>query len=422
MEKNNIGDVCKDAYAGYGRECNNNRMIASIQDGLKTVYKRVLMVALKLPKNEFIKTATLEGRVLEYHPHSSSSISGVIAELVNMGIMEGKGNFGYSTMIQSFGAAASRYTHCRVSLPFRELVEPLMPYVRKSLGEVDLPEIDYIPTAFPICLLRSTTGLGIGCVSKYTSWTPKSLILATAKDDPLLLEPTNHLRVSDEDKRTFWSENKGSITYYFNLYAATSGGLQGWYIRGNPSVVKPQIGKLRKMQSDGRLVIRDESSGDDFKLFIGIPKRIQVDAAQVEELIKRACIVRTSFNLLCVYGGVTRPVTGKFWCEYVFKNYQRLVGIYKKDNLNKLDIDLEAYSNFKAIADLIINHQELSYSDIQKKLNLKYLQSVEKVASMSVGTLRNSDQSSKVKKVQDDINYFKELTYAKLVNNYIKAL
>ena len=54
---------------------------------LKNVHKRILWSLIKLGagdgKGRFIKTSTVSGKALGYHPHGSASIDGAISTLVN---------------------------------------------------------------------------------------------------------------------------------------------------------------------------------------------------------------------------------------------------------------------------------------------------------------------------------------------------
>ena len=82
-----IGDFVIEAYSEYGDYINKFRHIPKLEDGLKPVYKRVILGALEIASNKKIKTATLSGYVCgPLHPHGSASINGVIAELVRAGI------------------------------------------------------------------------------------------------------------------------------------------------------------------------------------------------------------------------------------------------------------------------------------------------------------------------------------------------
>ena len=396
---------------------------------MKPVYKRVILAALDAPKDRRIKTATLIGSTIgKYHPHGDASVNDVVAQLVRAGVLVGKGNFGDKGMFKwtDFGAAAPRYTEVMVDPEFRAAVSKLLPYVPTHLNDLDNWEADYVPVCFPLSLSMGSFGIGVGLNVNIPAFDSKSMVKAgyaalCNKPEPWkLLTPNYGLTMSDEDKESFWENSKGTLTYNFTVEPASSGNLNGWYIKGDPSYVKPNFSKLFKLKDDwGKVVIRDESAGDEKKVFIARSKRIKtITDTEVEAEVRKAAQVPKSFSLAVVYKGVTRPITGGEWIKMCMMNYHELVKKFKQDSINKINFEIEVYTHFKEVADRILNTRQ-SYETIRKELKLGE-RIVERIAGMKISTLRDLDPKAKLAKLEQEKKDYEALTTAKMLASYLK--
>ena len=424
-----IGDFVIDAYAEYGDYVNKFRHIPKLEDGMKPVYKRTILGALEIASNKKVKTATLGGYIVGHtHPHSDASVYPVIAELVNAGLLIGQGNFGVKSMFRGgdMGPSAPRYTEVMVNPKWRDMVGRLLPYVPTHKGELDYWEADYIPCCYPLSMSLGSFGIGLGLTVNLPAFDSKSLIKAgyaaiLKKEKPwLLLEPNYGLSMSDEDKKLFWFNQSGRLTYNFSVTPGFSGGLSGWYISGDPSFVKPKWGELFKARADGgKVLIRDESAKGVNKVFIARSKRVKtITDSEVEEMVYRAASVTKFFSLYTVYNGQTRPITGGDWIQMVMMNYNDVVRKYKQDQIDKLDLDIEAFTHFSEIADKILNTTK-SYQQIQKELGLSKVEVVERVAGMSINTLRTADANKRLKALNDKKSYFVKLTTKDMLKEFL---
>ena len=423
-----IGDFVIDAYAQYGDYVNKFRHIPILEDGLKPVYKRSILGALEIASNKKVKGATLSGHISGYlHPHGSASISPVIVELVNAGILIGQGNFGVKSMFRGgdLGAAAERYIEVTINPKWRDMVGKLLPYVPTHKNDLDYWEPDYLPVCFPVSLALGSFGIGVGLTVNLPAFEVSSLIkagYAAILNQPnpwLLLRPNYGLSMSDEDKKTFWFNTSGRLTYNFTVSQGYSGGLSGWYISGDPSFVKPKWGELFKARNDGgKVLIRDESAKGVNKVFIARSKRVKtITDSEVEEMVYRAASVTKFFSLYTVYKGQTRPITGGDWIQMTMMNYNDVVHKYKADQIQKLDVDIEAFTHFNEIADRIMNTNK-TYNQIQKELGLMD-GVVERVGGMSINTLRTADAKKRVKSLQDKKDYFVKLTTKDMLKEFL---
>ncbi len=423
-----IGDSVIQDYAEYGEYVNKFRHVPLLEDGLKPVYRRLILTALEEPVGKKVKTAKLIGDNMSMrHPHGTQGIVNVVAELVRAGIFDPQGSFGSKGMLKwsDYPPAAERYSEVCIKQEWRDMVGKLLPYAPHHENDYGKLDPDYLVVPYPIGLQLGSMGIGVGMAVNLPQFEYKSLIRAgyaalCKKPEPWKLLQANGLEISDEDKETFWNNSKGVITYKFKVNPAYSGGLQGWTITGNPSYVKPRTNKLFKVQSEGgKLVIRDESARDVNKLFIARAKRIKtITDSEVEALVREAAEVPRAFSLYTVYKGQSRPITGGVWIQKTMLNYNRVVKAYKADQIQKIDKDITAYQYFRQVADKILNTKE-SYEDISKDLSID-LEIVKRIASMNVGTLRTTDPAKKIQSLKEKRKTFETLTTQDLLKEFLK--
>jgi len=97
-----------------------------------------------------------------YHPHGECY--GTIVQLVRQGFLDGQGNFGLNVGVEPVGAAAPRYTECKISQRILNLAFKYINYTEWTETELGDKEPIFLPTMFPICLLGTepTQGIGFG--------------------------------------------------------------------------------------------------------------------------------------------------------------------------------------------------------------------------------------------------------------------
>ena len=147
-------------YKEYGMYSNYRNFPLDI-DGLKPVERRVLLSAYKIAKNNLVKSRQVDAYTIgHYHPHGECY--GTIVQLVRQGFLIGQGNFGNTAGVEPVGAAAPRYTECKIhpktiDLAFKYIDH--VPWVDTELGDT---EPEFLPTMFPLCLMGSDNSQGIG--------------------------------------------------------------------------------------------------------------------------------------------------------------------------------------------------------------------------------------------------------------------
>jgi len=149
-------------YKDYGQYSNYRNFPLDI-DGLKPVERRVLLSAYKIARGKFVKSRQVDAYTIgHYHPHGECY--GTIVQLVRQGFLVGQGNFGSNVGVEPVGAAAPRYTECKIDPRTVELAFKYIKYVPEVPTELGAKEPIYLPTMIPICLLGNeyTQGIGFG--------------------------------------------------------------------------------------------------------------------------------------------------------------------------------------------------------------------------------------------------------------------
>lgn len=161
IEVRDASELAEEHYTAYGIYVNQKRAFASIYDGLKTVQRRIIYEANKLP-DKLTKSTNLVGNAIKLHPHGSSSIYSAIVGMANptcnLKLFDTKGNWGG----YDFGAAADRYTECKLSKIARYIYCQFVDYAPMEIGEIGIPEPTYLPCLIPYGLVEGNSGVGIG--------------------------------------------------------------------------------------------------------------------------------------------------------------------------------------------------------------------------------------------------------------------
>lgn len=167
LKSDEASQVASDLYTHYAKYVIETRALASVFDGMKAVQRRLIYVLSQYP-DRLTKSANIVGDTIKYHPHGDSSIYGTLvgmgSPLNNIPIIDTKGNFGGVGV----GAAAMRYTECKVSNLGRKLFTQLIEHADYVDGEAGHKEPAYLPVLLPLSLIEGTSGIGVGLAASVT--------------------------------------------------------------------------------------------------------------------------------------------------------------------------------------------------------------------------------------------------------------
>jgi hypothetical protein len=406
VSEKGISDFVSDCYAIYGDYVNSSRHIPFMLDGWKPVYKRMILAGMEF-SGRLAKTATIAGMaMMKYHPHASQEA--VVSALVRYGIFDGKGNHGAYTAIDGMiPEAAPRYTEAKINDVWKGQLSKIIDYVPTFYNDLGYNEPYYIPTPVPMTCVFGASGIGIGLSVSIPAFTMSSLINAYRNNDYHLLEANYGMDIEDkEELASIWNTGEGRITYRYKFEKGMSDdGYIGIWVYGACQIFAPRMTKLNQWKSEGKLLIRDETSGDNGPcVFIARAKRIStITDEEVENEVYKAFTKRKSVKLYTTFNGVTRPIGLYEWINICYQNYENLIQRYKDDKIASIDFQEEVYNHFKNVAQMIINDQEgkYSYADIAKACNTTE-DVVSNIAGRTISTLQKLDPEAKIAKLEVD--------------------
>lgn len=174
INKVGLGEQLNDAMMGMSAYTILQRAIPDFRDGFKPVNRRIITSMLLNKTFNFTKSATVEGRVMQLHPHGGSygSIVGLVQKDRNsLPFLTGKGSWGQYTSSDQQPAAA-RYTEVKLGKNAlevtKELKEKSVDYVPNYDGTINVPEV--LPVTYPSILTQSQSGIANGFATSILSY------------------------------------------------------------------------------------------------------------------------------------------------------------------------------------------------------------------------------------------------------------
>ena len=137
IEPIEIQEEMESSFLDYAMSVITTRALPDARDGLKPVHRRILYGMYDLgarPDRSHMKCARVTGDVMgKYHPHGEGAIYDALVRMaqdfsLRHPLVDGHGNFGSP----DFGAAASRYTECRLD-----------PIAMRLLDGIDEDTVDF---------------------------------------------------------------------------------------------------------------------------------------------------------------------------------------------------------------------------------------------------------------------------------------
>lgn len=348
------------SYMDYAMSVIVGRALPDVRDGLKPVHRRVLYAMFDggyRPDRAFSKCSRVVGDVMgKYHPHGDSAIYDTMVRMVQpwslrYPLISGQGNFGSPG---NDGAAASRYTECKMAPLAMELVRDIdkdtVDFQDNYDGREQEPII--LPARFPNLLVNGSAGIAVGMatnipphnlreVASGVQWhlenpqaNREQLLEALIERIPGPDFPTGATilgrRGIDEAYRT----GRGSITMRAVVNIEEVQGRMCLVITELPYQVNPDnlAIKIADLVKDGKVTgiadIRDQSSGRTGQRLEIVLKRDAVAKVVLNNLYKHTQLQDTfGCNMLAIVDGVPRtlPLDGfvRHWVTHQIEVIQR---------------------------------------------------------------------------------------------------
>jgi DNA gyrase subunit A len=170
IEPRELEQEMRSSFLDYAMSVIVSRALPDVRDGLKPVHRRVLYAMHEAglqPGRPRLKCARVVGDVMgSYHPHGDTAIYDTLVRMaqpfsLRYPLVDGQGNFGN---LDDDGAAAMRYTECRLTKLATEL-----------LRDIDADTVDFkpnydesrqepsvLPSRIPNLLVNGSAGIAVG--------------------------------------------------------------------------------------------------------------------------------------------------------------------------------------------------------------------------------------------------------------------
>jgi DNA gyrase subunit A len=169
IEPIEIQEEMERSFLDYAMSVITARALPDARDGLKPVHRRILYgmdVLGARPDRGHMKCARVVGEVMgKFHPHGDSAIYDALVRMaqdfsLRHPMVDGHGNFGSP----DFGAAASRYTECRLAPVAMAMLDGIregtVDFADNYSGDETEPVV--LPSRFPNLLVNGSQGIAVG--------------------------------------------------------------------------------------------------------------------------------------------------------------------------------------------------------------------------------------------------------------------
>jgi DNA gyrase subunit A len=337
-----LNQEMQSSFLDYAMSVIVDRALPDVRDGMKPVHRRIVYAMFDggyRPERSFSKCAKVVGEVMGgYHPHGDSAIYDAMVRLVQPWNMRyplilGQGNFGSAG---DDGAAASRYTECKMAPLALELVRDIDKNTVDMHDNYDgtLQEPTILPARFPSLLCNGSAGIAVGMatnipphnlgeVADAVQWllanpeaTKEELLdacLARIKGPDF---PSGATILGTKGIEDAYRTGRGSITQRAVVSTEEINGRMSLVITELPYQVNPDTlaRKIAELVKLGRLQgiadINDETSGKTGQRLVLTLKRDAVAKVVLNNLYKHTQLQENfSANMLALVGGVPRTLS-----------------------------------------------------------------------------------------------------------------
>lgn len=284
-----------DSFGRYAKYIIQDRALPDIRDGLKPVQRRIIYAMNSLQlfyDKQHKKSARTVGEVIgKYHPHGDTSIYDAMVRMSqdwknNIPLIDMHGNNG---SIDGDGAAAMRYTECRLSqfgqLMIQNIAKDCVPFVNNFDDCEQEPSV--LPSLLPNLLINGASGIAAGYATNIPPYNPCEVIDAviTRIDSPdcrlsSILKvmpgpdfPTGGIILGRDGINSAYETGKGKISIRGNLDLKSS---KQAYITSIPYETNKSmiIRQINELAEDNPVLnikeVRDESDKNGISIAIDL--------------------------------------------------------------------------------------------------------------------------------------------------------
>jgi DNA gyrase subunit A len=427
----------KESYIDYAMSVIVSRALPDVRDGLKPVHRRILYAMMQsgLRSNtKHRKSMAVVGEVLKsYHPHGDTAVYESLVRMAqdfNMRytLVDGQGNFG---SIDGDGAAAARYTECRLTKIGDEMLRDIERDTVKFVDNYDgmTTEPTVLPSPLPQLLLNGSLGIAVGMATNIPPHNLTEVVDAA-------IHVLEHPKAETEDLFAFVQGPDfptGGIIYdQKEIITAYSQGKGAILVRGKADVVEKKDGAeqiiiteipyqvlkstlveqmaelVSEKKVEGIKDIRDLSDREGMRIVIDVKKSYQPQRI-LNRLYKFTSLQKTfHLNLLALVDGIQPEILSLAdVLKYFIKHREEVVTRRTKYDLEKakerahiLEGLVIALKNIDAVIQTIKKSadREEARTNLIKKFGLTERQAVA-ILEMRLQTLAGLER----KKIEDEL-------------------
>ncbi|TYR16039.1 DNA gyrase subunit A [Corynebacterium urealyticum] len=331
----------QNSYIDYAMSVIVGRALPEVRDGMKPVHRRILYAMFDnghRPERGYVKSAKPVAETMgNYHPHGDVAIYYTLVRMaqpwsMRYPLVDGQGNFGSRG---NDGAAAMRYTECRLTPLAMEMVrdirEDTVVFQPNYDGKTSEPTV--LPSRVPNLLMNGSGGIAVGMATNIPPHNLNELADAIywllenpEAEEAEALEacmgfvkgpdfPTAGLIVGEKGIDDAYRTGRGSIRMRGKAEIEEEGSRQVIVITELPYQVNPDnlVSSIAEQVRDGKLKgiskIDDESSDRVGLRIVVTLKRDAVPRVVLNNLYKHSQL-QTSFgaNMLSIVDGVPRTL------------------------------------------------------------------------------------------------------------------
>lgn len=173
-KKVKIDELLNDNVMLFSQYIIKNRALPDLYSGMKPIHSKILWSMYENKTFEYVKSATVSGRVFQYSPHGDcyDTIVNMVQKDRHLHpLIDGDGSWGKFCSTEMV-ASASRYTECKLS----NLAIDCLEGVKDNMVEM-IPNYDnscvmpkYTPTKFPLILCMASNGMAVGMANNSPSF------------------------------------------------------------------------------------------------------------------------------------------------------------------------------------------------------------------------------------------------------------
>ena len=164
-----LQDEMERSFIDYAMSVIMSRALPDVRDGLKPVHRRIIWDMDQQgfrPNRAHVKSARVTGDTMaKYHPHGNSAIYDALVRMaqpfsLRHTLIDFHGNYGSP----DFGAAAERYTECRLDALAMQMLADIDEETVDMVANYDntTEEPSVLPARFPNLLVNGSQGIAVG--------------------------------------------------------------------------------------------------------------------------------------------------------------------------------------------------------------------------------------------------------------------